>query len=94
MNIIDSSGFRDNGYVEVIAEAKGILEDDGQCLITVTQGSVVANATVKAGQNVTSTQCFPLQVPITGFKNGKANFVVQYVSSKYSGTISGSVSIQ
>ena len=94
LHIIDSSGFKANGYVEVIAEAKGILEDDGQCILTVTQGLVSESFTGKTDQNVTSTQCFPLQVPISKFKTGKASFEVQYVSSKYSGSISGSVAIE
>jgi hypothetical protein len=95
VNILDASAFKDNGTVDVIAEALGILEDDGRCTLVVTQGAVSQTITVNAETNVTSTQCFPMSVPLTSFKSGNLKFTVTYLSTKYSGVFSdGSIAIQ
>lgn len=94
LNILDASAFKDNGTVDVIAEALQILEDDGNCTLKVTQGQKSQTVTVKAESNVTSTQCFPMSVPIASFKNGEAKYTVSYKSEKYSGTISGTLTVQ
>ena len=94
LNVINSSAFRDNGNVEVIAEALGILEDNGSCTLTVSQGSSKQTVTVKAESNVNSTQCFPMDIPISNFKDGNVAYTVTYVSDKSTGTISGTLQIQ
>lgn len=87
LNVLNSSAFRDNGTIEVIVEALEILEEDGKCTLKVTQGALSQSVTVNAEPNVTSTQCFPMEVPIGDFKDGKVAFTVHYVSSKSSGLL-------
>ena len=95
IHIIDASAFRGNGTVDVIAEALAIMEDNGKCTLVVSQGSVSETVTVKAESNVNSTQCFPMSVPVTGFKDGKLSYRVTYVSPLSGGeSTSGTISIQ
>jgi hypothetical protein len=85
INIIDSSAFMANGYVEVVAEAENVLEDGGKCTLTLTQGSEVQKVTVIAVQNVTTTVCSSMQVPLSNFKAADINYTVTYVSPKSAG---------
>ncbi len=95
IGIIDSSAYLDNGYVEVVAEALKVLEDDGKCTLTLTQGKTVQTVTVDAVQNVNSTVCASMQVPISNFKATDIKYSVTYLSSKSSGTsASGTIQIQ
>ena len=95
INIIDASAFRANGTVDVIAEALAILEDDGKCTLVVKQGAVSQTVTVSAESNVNSTQCFPMSIPLNGFKDGNLSYTVSYVSDASAGTSSsGTITIQ
>jgi hypothetical protein len=95
IGIIDSSAYLDNGYVEVVAEALKVLEDDGKCTLTLTQGKTVQTVTVAAVQNVNSTACAAMQVPISNFKATDITYSVTYTSSKSTGTsASGTIKIQ
>jgi len=95
LNIIDASAFRANNTVDVIAEALAILEDDGKCTLVVSQGSVSESVTVNAESNVNTTQCFPMSIPLTGFKDGNLKYTVTYVSSKSTGvSANGTITIQ
>ena len=94
LTLIDANGFKDNGYVQVIASVDGVMEDDGKCTLVVTQGAQSQSVEVAAESNVNSTQCFPMQVPISSFKNGNAKFTVTYLSDASTGTTSGTVQIQ
>jgi hypothetical protein len=87
LNVLNSSAFRDNGTIEVIVEALEILEEDGKCTLKVTQGDLSQSVTVNAEPNVTSTQCFPMEIPIGDFKDGKVTFTVHYISSKSAGLL-------
>lgn len=94
INIIDASAFKDNGTIDIIAEASGILEDDGNCTLKLVQGKISQTVTVEAESNVSSTQCFPMSVSISEFKIGDVAYTVSYKSPKHSGTISGTVTVQ
>ena len=95
IGIIDSSAYLDNGYVEVVAEALKVLEDDGKCTLTLTQGKTVQTVTVSAVQNVNTTVCAAMQVPISNFKAADIGYSVTYVSSKSTGTSArGTIQIQ
>jgi hypothetical protein len=95
IHILDASAFRANGTIDVIAEALAILEDNGECTLVVSQGSVSQTITVKAESNVSTTQCFPMSLPLSGFKDGNLKFKVTYVSPVSSGSSStGTISIQ
>jgi hypothetical protein len=87
VNILNTSAFRDNGYIQVIAEALEVMEEDGKCTLKVTQGDMSQSVTVSAEPNVTSTQCFPMEVPINGFTNGAITYSVTYISSKSTGAV-------
>jgi hypothetical protein len=95
VGIIDSSAFVSNGYVEVVAEAQGVLEDDGKCTLTLTQGAAKQIITVPAVQNVNSTVCSSMQSPLSNFKTSDISFSVTYTSSKSTGTSPvGTIQIQ
>lgn len=95
INIRDASAFKDNGTVDVIAEALGIMEDDGRCTLVVNQGSISETITVNAETNVNSTQCFPMSVPLSSFKDGNLKFTVTYLSDKSTGVFpNGTIAIQ
>lgn len=94
LNLIDSSAFLDNGTVDVIAEALAVVEDDGKCTLSVTQGTASQSVTVDAESNVNSTQCFPMNVPLAGFKAGKVSYTVTYVSAKHTGHLAGTIPIE
>lgn len=95
IHIIDSSAFIDNGYVDIVAEAMDVLEDDGKCTLKLTQGKTVQTITVGATQNVTTTVCNEMHVPLSNFKASDISFSVTYVSSKSTGTSeTGTVQIQ
>lgn len=95
INIRDASAFKDNGTVDVIAEALGIMEDEGRCTLVVSQGAVSETVTVNAETNVTSTQCFPMSVPLSSFKDGNLKFTVTYLSDQSTGVFAnGTIAIQ
>ena len=95
IHIIDSSAFVDNGYVDIVAEALNVLEDDGKCTLTLTQGKTSQTITVGAVQNVNTTVCNEMHVPLSNFKAADINYSVTYVSSKSTGTSeTGTVQIQ
>ena len=95
INIIDSSAFMANGYVDVVAEALKVLEDDGKCTLTLTQGELVQKVTVGAVQNVSSTVCNDMHVPINTFKAADIQYTVTYQSSTSAGiSKTGTVQIQ
>lgn len=95
IGIIDSSAYLDNGYVEVVAEALKVLEDDGKCTLTLTQGKTVQKVTVSAVENVNTTVCAAMQVPISNFKAADIAYSVTYTSSKSAGTSEpGTIQIQ
>jgi hypothetical protein len=95
INIRDASAFKANGTVDVIAEALGIMEEEGRCTLVVSQGSTSETVTVKAESNVNSTQCFPMSIPLQSFKAGNLKFTVTYVSETSSGVFpNGTIAIQ
>jgi len=70
-----------SGQITVIAEVADISEDGGSCTLKVTSGSVTKTLTVKAESNVTDTQCYPFNLPLTGIPSGNASFTVSYESA-------------
>jgi hypothetical protein len=92
-NIIDMSVDTNNGYVQVVAEVTNVAEDGGKCTFALTSGSISKTVTVKAEANVSTTQCFPAMLPITGFPKGKATVTIAYASSTHEGTTSTGVTI-
>jgi hypothetical protein len=89
VRILQSSTDAGAGTISVVAEVADISEDGGSCTLIVTQGSVTRQITAKAESNVTDTQCYPLNIPTTGFTSGSAQFEVKYDSTYYLGSSSG-----
>ncbi len=93
VRILQSSVDSNSGIINIIAEVADISEDGGTCTLKVTQGAVSRSFTAKAESNVTDTQCYPLNLAITGFASGPANFTVTYDSADYTGAASDQITI-
>jgi hypothetical protein len=79
---VDSSG----GVVDIIAEVTNVSEDGGQCTVRLVSGTVAKSLTVKAEQNATDTQCFPMEFNISDLPSGNAVLSVIYQSPAFIGT--------
>lgn len=73
--------------VEVRSFVPGIVESDGICTITLSQGTTVITKEVAAVQDATTTQCTKLKLARSEFSsNGTVTVVVTYSSAKSSGS--------
>jgi hypothetical protein len=81
LRVLSSVADAGAGQITVIAEVADISEDGGSCTLKVTSGSVTKTLTVKAESNVTDTQCYPFNLPLTGIPSGNASFTVSYESA-------------
>ena len=81
LRVLSSAADSASGQITVIAEVADISEDGGNCTLKVTSGSVTKTLTVKAESNVTDTQCYPFNLPLTGIPSGNASFTVSYESA-------------
>ncbi|MFM5904822.1 MAG: hypothetical protein ACKORF_01795 [Micrococcales bacterium] len=79
------------GVIDVIAEVSNVSEDGGLCSLKITVGGVTKSQTVKAESNVSSTQCFPMELPLAGIPKGNANVTVTYESPAYIGSSAAQV---
>mgnify|MGYP000063538271 CR=1 FL=1 len=84
LNILQSNV--DSTGISVIAEAQNFSEDGGSCILTFTNGTVKKSITVKAESNASDTQCFPMNLPLTGLPKGPGLVTVTYSSSTHIGT--------
>ena len=76
----------DGSSVYVIAEVTNVAENGGQCTLNFSSGSTSKTLTVKAEENASSTQCYPIYLPLTGLPKGAAKLTVSYSSPGYSGS--------
>ena len=74
------------GVVDVVAQVTNVSEDGGTCTLTVASGSTSKQQTVKAESNVDTTQCFPMEVSLSGLASGTGTVTVTYKSSGYVGS--------
>jgi hypothetical protein len=81
LRVLSSIADAGAGQITVIAEVADISEDGGSCTLKVTSGSVTKTLTVRAESNVTDTQCYPFNLPLTGIPSGNASFTVSYESA-------------
>jgi hypothetical protein len=88
LRVLSSSVDTGAGQITVIAEVADISEDGGSCTLKVTSGSVTKTLTVKAESNVTDTQCYPFNLPLSGIPSGNASFTVSYESADSTGATS------
>jgi len=86
VQIMDSNVDATAGVIDVVAQVTNVAEDGGQCVLTVTSGSSTKTETVKAESNVDTTQCFPMEITLTGLASGSGVISVTYRSAGYLGT--------
>ncbi|MFM7029660.1 MAG: hypothetical protein ACKOWK_01160 [Micrococcales bacterium] len=77
------------GVIDVVAQVTNVAETGGQCTLTVTSGGSTKTQTVKAEANVDTTQCYPMEITLTGLNSGSAVVTVTYRSAGYLGTSPG-----
>ena len=88
--VIDSASIDPGtGVLEVWAEATNFNEDGGQCTLTIQAGNTSKSVTAKASSNVTTTQCYALDISTSGLPKGTGLITVSYDSATYSGTSAG-----
>lgn len=88
--VIDSANIDPStGTLEVWAEATNFNEDGGQCTLTVQAGTTSKSVTAKASSNVTTTQCYALDISTAGLPKGTGLITVKYDSATYSGVSAG-----
>lgn len=75
-----------NGEVYAVAEVTNAAEDGGSCTLTFVSGATTKTLVVKAEANVTTTQCFPMNLRTKGLPKGAASVTVSYSSPNFVGT--------
>ena len=78
-----------SGFLSVVAQVTNFNEDGGQCTLTVQAGTQTKKLTVKTESNVTSTQCFPMELSLSGLPKGTALVTVSYDSAARAGVSVG-----
>jgi hypothetical protein len=73
------------GVLTVIAQVPGIAENAGSCELRFMSGGFEKTMRVKAEQSSDYTQCFPIEMPLTGLPSGSALVTVSYESERFSG---------
>jgi len=86
VQIMDSNVDGTAGVIDVVAQVTNVAESGGQCTLTVASGGSTKTQTVKAEANVDTTQCFPMEITLTGLSSGSAAVTVTYRSAGYLGT--------
>ena len=77
------------GMLEVWAQATNFNEDGGLCTLTVQSGTTTKTVSTKASSNVTTTQCYALDISTVGLPKGTALITVSYDSAEYAGSSAG-----
>lgn len=77
------------GFLSVVAEVTNFNEDGGTCTLTVQAGNQSKTMSVKAEANVTTTQCFPMEISLSGLPKGTALVTVTYESTAHYGVSAG-----
>jgi hypothetical protein len=82
---VDATG----GVLDVVAQVGNVAEDGGTCQLNVISAGTSKSVLVKAERNVTTTQCFPMEVTLAGLLPGNAIITVTYHSADYQGVSAG-----
>lgn len=77
------------GVVDVVAEITNFNEDGGLCTLTIQAGNQSKKVSVKAEANVTTTQCYPMEISLSGLPKGTALVTVSYDSAAHAGVSAG-----
>jgi hypothetical protein len=75
--------------VSVLAQVTNFNEDGGTCTLTIQAGNQSKTMSVKAESNVTTTQCFPMELSLSGLPKGTALVTVTYESPTHFGVSAG-----
>ena len=81
VDVVVFSATADASGIDVVAQVQEVSESGGTCKLVLAQAGTIKELVVKAEANVTDTQCFPMHLPLTGFRSGPATFTVTYSSS-------------
>ena len=73
------------GVIDVVAQVTNFNEDGGTCTLIVQAGTQTKKVTVKAEANVTTTQCYPMELSLSGLPKGTALVSVSYDSAARAG---------
>jgi hypothetical protein len=75
-----------SGTLILIGEVINFAEDGGECIITFYSGNTpIIQERVPAEHNITTTQCFPLNIGLSRLPKGIGSVTVSYESEKYAG---------
>ncbi|MEY4367462.1 MAG: hypothetical protein RLZ28_877 [Actinomycetota bacterium] len=86
VQVLDATADATAQTLTVIAQVTNFSETGGKCILSVKAAGVTKTfAAVNAEANATSTQCFPIMVPIAGLASGSAAVQVTYDSATASG---------
>ncbi|MEN9749826.1 MAG: hypothetical protein RL149_904 [Actinomycetota bacterium] len=77
------------GVISVVAEVTNFNEDGGLCTLIVQAGTQTKKISVKAESNVTTTQCYPMELSLSGLPKGTALVTVSYDSASHAGVSAG-----
>ncbi|WP_062131794.1 hypothetical protein [Demequina aestuarii] len=69
------------GNVEVVSYVPDVIEDDGECTLTLTKGSETYTATRSAAPDATSTSCGRMAVDDARLSEGTWTAVIEYESA-------------
>jgi hypothetical protein len=73
------------GVLTVIAQIPGMAENSGSCELKFMSGGFEKTMRVKAEQSSDYTQCFPIEMPLSGLPSGSALVTVSYESERFIG---------
>ena len=77
------------GVIDVVAQVTNFNEDGGLCTLTIQAGTQSKKISVKAESNVTTTQCYPMELSLSGLPKGTALITVSYDSAAHAGISAG-----
>ncbi len=85
VRISDAYSDASAGMLSVVAEVTNVTQDGGTCTLILQNGNTTKRLPFKAEANVNTTQCHPMDVPLTGLTKGTALVSVEYESSTHFG---------
>lgn len=95
VRINDAYADATGGVISVVADVANIAQDGGTCTLILQYGTTTKRFPFKAEANVTTTQCHPMDIPLTGIPKGTVLVSVEYSSADYFGvSASQSIAIQ
>lgn len=85
VEITDAYADKAAGLLSVVADVANVAQDGGTCTLILQSGTNTTRLPFKAEANVTTTQCHPMDIPLTGLAKGTVLVSVEYSSADYFG---------